>query len=129
MDRVAITGDLGKASHVGGIDGLLKHLGHADREVFKIKHLQRQHFTDLRVVGAALGLGGVPQFLLHVRRLVQWLFGLSAIILSDAIPAMMLIRFAISIFALTLRGLAISLSAAQSEQETNPARAATFIHQ
>jgi hypothetical protein len=74
-------------------------------------------------------LGGVPQFLLHVHRLVQWLFGLSAIILSDAIPAMMLIRFAISIFALTLLGLAISLSAAQSEQETNPARAATFIHQ
>jgi hypothetical protein len=42
---------------------------------------------------------------------------------------MMLIRFAISIFALTLLGLAISLSAAQSEQETNPARAAMFIHQ
>jgi hypothetical protein len=74
-------------------------------------------------------LGGVPQFLLQVRRLVQRLFGLSAIVLSDAIPAMMLIRFAISIFALTLLGLAISLSAAQSEQETNAARAATFIHQ
>ena len=42
---------------------------------------------------------------------------------------MMLIRFAISIFALTLLGLAISLSAAQSEQETNAAGAATFIHQ
>jgi hypothetical protein len=48
---------------------------------------------------------------------------------SDAIPAMMLIRFAISIFALTLLGLAISLSAAQSEQETNAARGATLIHQ
>ena len=42
---------------------------------------------------------------------------------------MMLIRFAISIFALTLLGLAISLSVAQSEQETNAARAATLIHQ
>jgi len=42
---------------------------------------------------------------------------------------MLLIRFAISIFALTLLGLAISLSVAQSEQETNAARAAALIHQ
>ena len=42
---------------------------------------------------------------------------------------MLLIRFAISIFALALLGLAISLSAAQSEQETIPAQAATLIHQ
>jgi hypothetical protein len=76
-----------------------------------------------------LGLGSVVQFLFHAHRLVQWLFGLSAIIPSDAIPAMLLIRFAISIFALTLLGLAISLSAAQSEQETIPAQAATLIHQ
>jgi hypothetical protein len=56
-------------------------------------------------------------------------FGLSAIILSDAIPAMLLIRFAISVFALMLLGLAVSLSVAQSEDETNAAQAATFIHQ
>jgi len=47
--------------------------------------------------------------------------------------AMLLIRFAISIFALTLLGLAVSLSAAQSEQETAAAKeatlAATLIHQ
>jgi hypothetical protein len=46
---------------------------------------------------------------------------------------MLLIRFAISIFALTLLGLAISLSAAQSEQEANAAKdaklAAPLIHQ
>ena len=46
---------------------------------------------------------------------------------------MLLIRFAISIFALTLLGLAISLSAAQSEQETaaakDPTLAAKLIHQ
>lgn len=42
---------------------------------------------------------------------------------------MLLIRLAISIFALMLLGLAVSLSTAQSEQETNAARAATFIHQ
>ena len=46
---------------------------------------------------------------------------------------MLLIRFAISILALTLLGLAISLSAAQSEQETTAAKdatvAATLIHQ
>jgi len=46
---------------------------------------------------------------------------------------MLLIRFAISIFALTLLGLAVSLSAAQSEQETAAAKeatlAATLIHQ
>jgi hypothetical protein len=42
---------------------------------------------------------------------------------------MMLIRFAISIFALMLLGLAFSLSAAQSEQETNAVKAATLIHQ
>jgi hypothetical protein len=44
--------------------------------------------------------------------------------------AMLLIRFA---FALTLLGLAVSLSAAQSEQETAAAKeatlAATLIHQ
>ena len=42
---------------------------------------------------------------------------------------MLLIRFAISIFALMLLGLAASLSVAQSEDETNAAQAATFIHQ
>jgi hypothetical protein len=50
------------------------------------------------------------------------------IVAMDA-PAMLLIRFAISIFALTLLGLALSLSAAQSELETNAAKAATLIHQ
>ena len=70
-------------------------------------------------------MGIVLQFLLNAHRLVQ---RLSATILSDAIPAMLLIRFAIGIFALTLLGLAISLSAAQSEQDTNRARAATLIH-
>ena len=76
-----------------------------------------------------MGLGSVLQFLLHAHRLVQWVSGLSATILSDAIPAMLLIRFAISIFALMLLGLAVSLSTAQSEQESNAARTATFIHQ
>jgi hypothetical protein len=76
-----------------------------------------------------LGLGGVLQFLLHAHHHVQWFPGLSAIILSDAIPVMLLIRFAISIFALMLLGLALSLSAAQSEQETNAAKAATLTHQ
>jgi|EndophyteCoNSPM_1038545.scaffolds.fasta_scaffold21977_1 hypothetical protein len=46
---------------------------------------------------------------------------------------MLLIRLAISVFALMLLGLAVSLSTAQSEQETNAAKnatpAATFIHQ
>jgi hypothetical protein len=46
---------------------------------------------------------------------------------------MLLIRFAISIFALTLLGLAISLSVAQSEHETDAAKDATLaaplIHQ
>ena len=42
---------------------------------------------------------------------------------------MVLIRFAISVFALMLLGLAVSLSVAQSEDETNTAQAATFIHQ
>jgi hypothetical protein len=42
---------------------------------------------------------------------------------------MLLIRFAISIFALTLLGLALSLSVAQSEQETGAAHAATLSHQ
>ena len=41
---------------------------------------------------------------------------------------MMLMRFAISIFALTLLGLAISLSAAQSEQEIAAVQAAELIH-
>ena len=40
------------------------------------------------------------------------------VILEDAVRAMILIRFAIGMFALTLIGLAISLSAAQSEQNT-----------
>ncbi|MGA9454178.1 MAG: hypothetical protein WBV43_01710 [Pseudolabrys sp.] len=74
-------------------------------------------------------MGSVLQFLLHAHRLVQWFSGLSAIVLSDAIPAMLLIRFAISIFALMLLGLAVSMSVAQSEQETNAAQAATLIHQ
>src|SRR4026208_763251 len=47
-----------------------------------------------------LGLGSVLHFLFHAHRLVQWFSALSAIILSDTIPAMLLIRFAISIFAL-----------------------------
>jgi hypothetical protein len=42
---------------------------------------------------------------------------------------MLLIRLAISVFALMLLGLAVSLSTAQSEQEINAARTATFIHQ
>jgi len=42
---------------------------------------------------------------------------------------MLLIRFAISIFALMLLGLAVSMNVAQSEQETNAAQAATLIHQ
>ncbi|HTM75269.1 MAG TPA: hypothetical protein VL198_18745 [Pseudolabrys sp.] len=45
---------------------------------------------------------------------------------------MLLIRLAISIFALTLLGLAISLSAAQSEHATaakDATLAATLIHQ
>ena len=71
-------------------------------------------------------MGSVQQFLFHAHRLVQ---RLSTIILWDAIPAMLLIRFAISIFALTLLGLAISLSVAQSEQETDSAQAETLIHQ
>jgi len=40
------------------------------------------------------------------------------VILEDAVRAMILIRFAIGMFALTLIGLAISLSAAQSGQNT-----------
>ncbi|HXZ45358.1 MAG TPA: hypothetical protein VEH02_01345 [Pseudolabrys sp.] len=38
--------------------------------------------------------------------------------LSGAIGAMLLIRLAISIFALSLLGLAVSLNAAQSGQDT-----------
>jgi hypothetical protein len=76
-----------------------------------------------------LGLGVVLQFLLQAHRLVQWLSGLSTIIPLDAIPAMLLIRFAISVFALTLLGLAISLSVAQSEQETDAVKAATLIRE
>jgi len=41
------------------------------------------------------------------------------VILEDAVRAMILIRFAIGMFALSLLGLAISLSAAQSEQDTH----------
>jgi hypothetical protein len=74
-----------------------------------------------------LGLGNVLQFLLHAIASFNG-SGLSTIILLDATPAMLLIRFAISIFALTLLGLAISLSVAQSEQETSAAKAATLIH-
>jgi hypothetical protein len=40
---------------------------------------------------------------------------------------MMLIRLAISIFALMLLGLAVSLSGAQSEQDGNAAKAAMLI--
>ena len=47
---------------------------------------------------------------------------------AGAIYTMFLIRFAISMFALTLLGLAISLSAAQSEQNT-PAEAAVLSQQ
>jgi hypothetical protein len=50
------------------------------------------------------------------------------IVAMDATPAMLLIRFAISVFALTLLGLALSLSAAQSELEANVAKATTLIH-
>jgi hypothetical protein len=42
---------------------------------------------------------------------------------------MLLIRFAISILALSLLGLAVSLSVAQSDLETNTAQAETVIHQ
>jgi hypothetical protein len=42
---------------------------------------------------------------------------------------MLLIRFAISIFALMLLGLAVSLSVAQSEQEIHAAKAVTLSHQ
>ncbi|HET7804204.1 MAG TPA: hypothetical protein VFL53_08180 [Pseudolabrys sp.] len=42
---------------------------------------------------------------------------------------MLLIRLAISIFALTLIGLAVSLSTAQSGQETNAVEATMVIHQ
>jgi hypothetical protein len=73
-----------------------------------------------------LGLDSVLQFLLRAHRLVH---RLSAIILSDAITVMLLIRFAISVFALMLLDLAISLSAAQSEQETNAVEAAAPTHQ
>jgi hypothetical protein len=45
------------------------------------------------------------------------------VIFEGAVRAMILIRFAISIFTLALIGLAISLSSAQSEQ-TNRADAA-----
>jgi hypothetical protein len=74
-------------------------------------------------------LGSVLQFVLHAHRFVQRLPGLSTIILSDAIPAMLLIRFAISILALSLLGLAVSLSVAQSDLENNTAHAETVIHQ
>jgi len=40
------------------------------------------------------------------------------VIFTGAIATMILIRFAIGMFALTLFGLAISLSAAQSEQNS-----------
>ena len=40
---------------------------------------------------------------------------------------MLLIRFAISIFALTLLGLAVSLSIAQSELETRSVQAETLM--
>jgi hypothetical protein len=42
---------------------------------------------------------------------------------------MLLIRFAISIFALMLRALAVSLSTAQSGPEIHAAKAASLIHQ
>jgi hypothetical protein len=47
------------------------------------------------------------------------------VIFPGAIATMFLIRFAISMFALTLLGLAISLSAAQSGQNA-PAEAAVL---
>jgi hypothetical protein len=46
----------------------------------------------------------------------------------NAIRAMLLIRLAISIFALTLLGLAFSLNAAQSEQNDRIADTATLTH-
>ena len=49
------------------------------------------------------------------------------VIFTGAIATMILIRFAIGMFALTLFGLAISLSAAQSEQ--NSPREATVLSQ
>jgi hypothetical protein len=42
---------------------------------------------------------------------------------------MLLIRLAISIFALTLLGLAFSLSAAQSQQENQSAETTILSHQ
>jgi hypothetical protein len=41
---------------------------------------------------------------------------------------MLLIRLAVGIFALTLLGLALSLNAAQSEQNDRPLETATLAH-
>jgi hypothetical protein len=46
----------------------------------------------------------------------------------DAIRVMLLIRLAISIFALTLLGLAFSLSSAQSQQEIQSPEVTIFSH-
>jgi hypothetical protein len=46
----------------------------------------------------------------------------------DVIRVMLIIRLAISMFALTLLGLAFSLSSAQSQQENQPAEAVIVSH-
>src|SRR5262245_30437985 len=77
MDRVAVAGDFGEADHVGRIDGLLECLRHADREVLKIKHLQRQHFMALRVIKPAAGPGRRPVILAPCtspRSMVFWVY-------------------------------------------------------
>src|SRR5258708_23417651 len=57
MDRIAVPCDLGEADHMRGVDDLFKGLGHSDREIFEIKHLERQHFRVPRVIGPAVRLG------------------------------------------------------------------------
>ena len=39
VDRIAVSGHLGEADDIRGVDGLLQRLGEADREVLEIQHL------------------------------------------------------------------------------------------
>src|SRR5207344_756337 len=89
MDRIAIPCDLGKADHIRGVDDLFKGLGHSDREIFEIKHLERQHFRVPRVIAAADRLGRCSHG--HGSQATPYLNPL------DAIRVMLLIRLAISI--------------------------------
>jgi hypothetical protein len=93
---------------------------HSDREIFKIKHLERQHFHVPRVIAAADRLGPCSHG--HGSRATRYLNPL------DAIRVMLLIRLAISIFALTLLGLAFSLSSAQSQQEIQSPEVTILSH-